>query len=186
LNNPYGIALDSNTGTIYIADNMNQRVMSYASGASSGTVVAGGNGNGISPSQLSLPFGIYFDSFSNSLTIVNSDQNTVVRWVLGASNWTLLAGNINGTAGNTSTFLNGPRGVTLDPMGNLYVADALNHRIQLFMSGQTDGITIMGTTGVMGSNATLFNRPYSVAFDGQLNIYVADAHNYRIQKFVRY
>ena len=184
--NPCGIDRDSNTGTLYIADNLNHRVMAYASAASSGTVVAGNNGIGINTTQLSRPFGIQYDSLSNSLIISNSDVNTVVRWVIGESSWTLLAGGSDGLPGNTSTRLNGPRSLKLDPMGNLYIADALNHHIQMFRSGQTNGTTILGSTGRSGNNATLFNRPYSVEFDSQLNIYVADAFNHRIQKFIRY
>jgi DNA-binding beta-propeller fold protein YncE len=97
LSAPYGIARDSNTGTLYIADFNNHRVMSYASGASSGTVAAGGNGGGWNSNQLMKPCGLYFDSLSNSLVITNLYGNTVVRWILGATSWTLLAGDNNGT-----------------------------------------------------------------------------------------
>ncbi|CAF4005724.1 unnamed protein product, partial [Rotaria sp. Silwood1] len=31
-------------------------------------------------------------------------------------------------------------------MGNMYVADRENQRMQLFMNGQTEGITIAGVT----------------------------------------
>jgi DNA-binding beta-propeller fold protein YncE len=71
-------------------------------------------------------------------------------------------------------------------MGNMYVADRENHRILFFPVGQTNGIIIAGITGISGANSTLLNRPFSVAFDSQLNLYVADAFNSRVQKFVRY
>lgn len=183
---PCGIDLDRNNNILYITDNYNHRVMAYAVGASSGTEVAGGNGDGFNNNQLSLPFGIIFDSITNSLIISNTDSHMVVRWPIGATSWTLLAGSSNGTTGDTSLLLNGPRGIAQDPMGNLYVADMLNHRIQLFMAGQTTGKTIVGVTGVSGNNATLLNRPYSIAFDSNLNLYVTDANNHRIQKFLRY
>jgi hypothetical protein len=36
-------------------------------------------------------------------------------------------------------------------MGNVYVTDTTNHRIQLFLTGQLTGTTIIGTTGVRGN-----------------------------------
>ena len=71
-------------------------------------------------------------------------------------------------------------------MGNVYVADMSNHRMQLFVVGQSDGITIAGVTGISGANSTLLYRPYSVALDNQLNLYVSDTSNHRIQRFSRY
>jgi hypothetical protein len=159
--------------------------MAYLSGASNGTVVAGGNGYGINSTNLYRPAGLYFDSYSNSFIIASSNAHIVVRWELGASNWTLLAGS-PGTAGNNTALLRYPIDVTLDPMGNIYVADRNNHRIQFFMNGQTEGITIAGITNYMGNDTTLLNTPYAVRLDNQLNLYVADTNNHRIQQFLRY
>jgi sugar lactone lactonase YvrE len=186
LNKPYAFTRDSNSGTLYISDTLNNRVMRYLSGASSGSVVAGDNGGGTSNTQLYQPIGLYFDSPSNSLIIANSAANNIICWTIGALSWTLIAGNINGVAGNSSTQFNAPMGVTLDPMGNVYVADESNHRIQFFPIGETSGTTIAGITGIMGNNSTMLYNPLSVALDSQLNLYVADAFNSRVQKFVRY
>lgn len=160
--------------------------MSYASGASTGTVVAGGNGSGTSNIQLSQPDGLYFDSLTNRVIIANFGANNIVQWILGASSWTIVAGNSSGVAGTSSTMLTYPTGVTLDPMGNIYVADAGNHRIQFFQSGQTEGLTIAGIGSVSGSDAIHLNAPYTVRLDNQLNLYVADMSNHRVQKFLRY
>jgi len=71
-------------------------------------------------------------------------------------------------------------------MGNMYVADRLNHRIQFFLSGQSVGRTIAGITGVNDTNATALNEPRWVALDKQLNLYVSDISNHRVQMFKRY
>ena len=160
--------------------------MSYASGASSGTVVAGGNGAGANNTQLNAPTGLYFESSTNSLLIANFGAHNIVRWVLGASSWTLVVGSINGVNGSSSTLLTYPTGVTLDSMGNLYVTDYGNHRIQLFLAGQTNGSTIAGVTGTLGAASNQLYYPYSVVLDNQLNLYVADSYNHRIQNFQRY
>ncbi|CAF0981043.1 unnamed protein product [Rotaria sordida] len=158
--------------------------MSYIAGASSGTVAAGGNGLGTANTQLKYPVGVYFDASSNSLIIANTGANNIVRWVLGASSWTLIAGSMNGTKGSNTTLLNYPVGVTMDSMGNIYVADRNNHRIQFFLAGQSTGITIAGVTNSSGDSAKLLYNPYSIILDAQLNLYVADTYNHRVQKFI--
>ena len=100
--------------------------------------------------------------------------------------WTSVAGDAQGISGNDSNLFNGPMDLTLDPMGNLYVADRRNHRIQLFLTGQSSGVTIAGVVDYAGNASNLLNQPYSLTLDNQLNLYVADSLNHRIQKFLRY
>lgn len=186
MNLPYGVARDPHTKTLYVADYENHRIMQYRWGQLSGTVVAGGNGPGTNPTQLYYPVAVHLDASSISLFIVNFNAHNVVRWVLGESTWTLVAGSINGTPGSSSTLLRYPTGMTLDPMGNIYVVDRDNHRVQLFLNGQLSGRTIAGVTGVNGSDATLLNFPYAVILDNALNLYVSDRYNHRVQKFLHY
>ncbi|CAF3794265.1 unnamed protein product, partial [Rotaria sp. Silwood1] len=141
---PLGITRNTNRGTLYISDSGNHHAIQYVLGATASVVVADGNRAGSANNQLSIPVGLYFDSASNSLVIVNSESNNAVRWVLGATTRTVLAGSSAGTAGATSALLNSPNDVTFDSMENLYVIDARNNRIQLFKVDQTDGITIAG------------------------------------------
>jgi streptogramin lyase len=75
--------------------------------------------------------------------------------------------------------LNTPYGGVVDSDGNLYVVDALNHRVQKFDS---NGNFIL-TWGEYGSGAGDFNQPRDIAVDSKDNIYVADVLNNRIQKF---
>ena len=186
LNNPYGIALHPTSNTLYISDFYNYRLMSYPSGVRNGSLLLGGQGPGKNNTQLDTAVGLCFDSFSSSLVIANLGANNVVRYVLGASSWTLAAGSINGSSGTSAGRLNSPIDITFDPMGNLYVVDRGNSRIQFFSAGAVDGTTIAGMAGVSDNNATTFNVPWAVRLDSQLNMYVADTGNHRIQKFVRY
>ena len=184
LNTPFGIALHPTSGLLYIADCYNNRLMSYAPGATNGTKLLGGLG--FSNTQLNYPQGMHLDLYSNSLIIVNYEAHNVVKYPLGGTSWTLLAGSTSGSPGNTSTTFHNPIDVTVDPMGNMYVAERGNNRVQFFYIGQSVGSTIAGITGVIGSNATTFNFVSSVCLDSQLNLYVADSNNHRIQKFLRY
>ncbi|CAF4048940.1 unnamed protein product, partial [Adineta steineri] len=185
--NPSMIEYVPSMNILYVADTFNHRIMKYfLSNASSGIVVAGGNGQGLSNTQLSRPYGMALDLSTNSLIICNYGAHTVVRWILGANSWTLIAGSASGTGGNSATLLYQPVGVTLDQYGNIYVADAGNHRVQCFLVGQSSGITIAGVTGSPGVSASQLNAPYGLILDNQLNLYVADTSNNRVQKFARY
>lgn len=164
----------------------NHRIVRYLPGATSGTVVAGGNGLGLLNYQLNYPVGLYFDSSTNRLVIANAGGNNIVSWTLGSSNWTLVAGSAAGLIGNTASTLYYPVCVTFDRYGNMYVADTYNHRIQFFSSGSKIGTTIAGVVGTPGSNSTLLKFPYTIMLDSDLNLYVADSGNHRIQKFLRY
>ncbi len=70
-------------------------------------------------------------------------------------------------------------GVAVDSLGNVYVADTDNNRIQKFNS---TGIFIT-KWGSPGSGDGQFEHPRGVAVDSLGNVYVADSNNNRIQKF---
>lgn len=71
-----------------------------------------------------------------------------------------------------------PYNLTTDPAGNLYVADAGNHRVvKLNASG-----TPVAAWGSQGSAPGQFERPMDVAVDAAGNVYVADTYNDRVQK----
>jgi uncharacterized protein (DUF2147 family) len=95
-----------------------------------------------------------------------------------------------------------PLGVAADAAGNVYVADANNHRIQKFdpsgtwerawgrdvVAGGGTGFEVCTVAasckqGVVGGLGGELNTPSGVAVDGAGNVYVSDASNERIQKF---
>ena len=76
-------------------------------------------------------------------------------------------------------FLN-PTGISLDPAGNLYVADSGNHRIQR-LTQQGEYVTIFGG---FGFDRQQLNQPMAVVGTG-LDVYVADMQNRRIQRLDR-
>ncbi|CAF4875588.1 unnamed protein product, partial [Rotaria socialis] len=166
---PSGIEMNPTTGTLYVSDTWNHRIMSYLANTSSGTVVAGGNGPGTNSTQLYCPMGIYLDLTSNSLYIANYYSHNIVYWVIGATSWTLVTGDINGMSGNSPTMLYCPYDVEVDYMGNIYVADSYNNRIQFFQAGSMNGTTIAGVTGVSGPDAYHLSYPVALKLDSQLN-----------------
>lgn len=90
----------------------------------------------------------------------------------------------SGTSGNSANRLNQPWNIYIDQTNNyLYIADSLNHRVQLWLPGAINGITVAGT-GTQGSTASLINTPKDVFVDSSKNLYVADSGNQRIQFFL--
>lgn len=71
-----------------------------------------------------------------------------------------------------------PQGVATDNLGNVFVLDTWNHRVQVFDSnGQ-----YLWQFGSRGTLPGQFNRPLAITLDSANNVYVADWLNYRIQK----
>ena len=187
LNWPHGLTYDRQSNILFVSDFGNHRIMKYFYNNSTGIRVAGNNICGANTIQLCQPHGLFFEQSSNSLLIANSAAYNIVRWVLNDTQWSIVVGNSGGTFNGISpSTLNYPTDVTIDPMSNIYVADRSNHRVQFFMAGQLNATTIAGKTGMAGSNATLLHTPNALTFDNQLNLYVADLDNHRIQKFLRY
>lgn len=84
-----------------------------------------------------------------------------------------------GSSGSGNGQLQNPIGIATDRVGNIYIAESNNHRIQKFDS---DG-TYLTQWGSLGSGDGQFNHPSGVAVDGTGNVYVVDGENNRIQKF---
>jgi len=72
-----------------------------------------------------------------------------------------------------------PRGMAVDPKGQLYVADTDNSRLQIL---NTDG-SYQNQFGESGSKEGNFSDPSGVAVNSKGVIYVADTGNKRIQAF---
>jgi uncharacterized protein (TIGR03437 family) len=100
----------------------------------------------------------------------------------------------NGSAGDsgdggsaTSAELNGPRGVTEDLFGNLYIAEYYGQRVRkVTPSGTIMTLAGNGTAGYSGdggpATSAELNGPYRVTVDLAGNVYIPDSSNSRIRK----
>ena len=175
---PSGVFADA-SGNIFVADANNHRVQKWASGDSTGTTVAGGNGQGSKANQLYYPRDVFVDDSSN-IFVADSWNNRIQKWAPGARIGTTVAGgNGDDSADNQ---LNQPVGVFVDVFDNIFVADLWNHRIQKWASGASTGTTVAGGKGT-GRAANQLSSPLGVFVDASGNIFVADAGNNRIQKW---
>ncbi|CAF1366502.1 unnamed protein product [Adineta steineri] len=133
----------------------------------------------ISTSVMSVPYGCYgiFVDISDTLYCSTFTSHQVVKKWLNdnALTSTIVAG--TGTAGSTATTLNTPIGIFVDAQVNLYVADCINNRIQMFPVGQFTGITVVGAS--VPGTITLY-YPYGITLDDNGYLFIADCYNHRI------
>jgi len=137
---------------------------------------------------LSSQHGIYVvDTFNQRIRKISSVDQKVTT-VAGEINVQNIRKDFYGDGGPaTQALLSNPWAVALDKQGNLYIADADNHRIRKVDT--TGTITTIAGNGRQGSagdggvalNAEL-NYPDGVAIDGFGNLYIADVGNSIIRK----
>jgi uncharacterized protein (TIGR03437 family) len=155
------------------------------------TFAGGGLGVNVPGTSASLnsPSAVALDRAGN---VFFADANHIVlRLDATTGIVTLVAG--NGTPGFSgdggpaaSAQLDYPRGIALDSVGNLYIADSYNSRIRKVSNGVITTVAGNGTAGYSGDNgpatAAQLNYPAGVAVDSAGNLYIADYDNNCIRK----
>jgi sugar lactone lactonase YvrE len=185
-NDPIGITVDVN-GNIYVTDTDNNKIRKVTP-AGVVTILAGstaGFADGIGTvAQFNYPYGITVDASGN--VYVADRNNHKIRKISPA-------GAVNTIAGSTLGFLNGagtiaqfnePSGIAIDLNGNLFVSDAINHKIRK-ISSTNQVTTVAGSTGGFANGSgtvAQFNIQQGIALDNSGNIYVADINNEKIRK----
>ncbi|CAM4818960.1 unnamed protein product, partial [Rotaria magnacalcarata] len=181
---PYGLYVDDDL-TIYVADRGHNHISEWKSGATNGTVVAGGNG----ADRLKRPFYVIIDKESDSLIISDTDNSRVIRWPRrkGTRGETIISNtDYFGTAvtgGNGIGYrldqLSIPRYVFVDREHSVYVTEYSNHRVTKWELGAKQGIVVAG--GQRQENSlTQLDGPQGVVVHQLGTVYVADFNNNRI------
>ena len=167
---PKGIYVDKNDN-VYVIDNYQSRVQKWVKGADSGITVA----------TCLQCTGLTVDD-SGNVFVVDDIHNWVQKFAQGSSTGIVVAGG-NGS-GIGANQLNNPVGnLYIDSIGDIYINDFLNARIQKWAPGASSGVTVAGGNGA-GSASNQLYHPTSFYVDKQGNVFVSDAGNYRIQKWV--
>lgn len=129
---------------------------------------------------MSNPVGLAIDTENRFLYVADVDLDQIL--VYDADTFKLLRK--IGTTGKDHTLTTPgdfakPSGVAVDSEGNLYVADLLNARIEVF---DADG-NFIRTFGKRGDGPGYFAMPKGVAIDCDGHIWVTDAQQNRLQVF---
>ena len=197
---PTGVAVDA-AGGILVVDHSN-RVRRIAYGTIT-TVAGSGVAGEVSPgvalpedggpavdAQLNDPIGVAIDRDGNIL-IADALYHRIRRVTPDGTITTIAGDGIPDFGGDggpaTAAFLQYPTGVALDHDGNVFIADAGNHRIRRI---DLDGTitTVVGTGGAGfsgdGGPATKaeLHKPTGVAVSRKGELFIADEYNHRIRR----
>ena len=154
----------------------------------------GGIGNGITAltANLNLPYAAITDKQGNCY-IADYGNNCIRKVNATTKLITTIAGNDSaGYSGDgalaINAKLNGPSGIALDSIGNLYIADQLNNCIR-FVSASSGIIYTIAGNGNPGSGGDggpavngLLNNPTSIAINKVGNLFISDTYNNTIRK----
>ena len=200
LNSPWKLTVDS-LGNLYISDQGNGRVRRVDATTGTISTVAGtgqrgfaGDGGPATSARFSSPSGVAVDNLGNlyiadlwNYRVRVVDSSGIIRTVAGSSTASRFAGD-GGPAAYSE--LSAVVGVAVDDLGNLYIADFLNHRIRRVATAREhdpiDTVAGRGRTAPFGDggpalDATLTN-PRSVAVDSLGNVYFSEPNNNRVRR----
>lgn len=134
--------------------------------------------------KFNFPRGLAVDD--SGYVYVADYGNHRIRKISPAGEVTTLAGNGNGNSTDgvgTNASFNGPRGLSIDADGNLYVSDLYSHLIRKVSPAGTV-TTIAGSTIGFKDGAALnaqFKAPNGLVFDKAGNLYITDENNNRVR-----
>jgi hypothetical protein len=173
LNQPWAIAVDA-SGNVYVSD-AGDRIMVYTStGTFQYSFGSPGTGNG----QFSEPEGIAVDNLGNIfVTDFILFGGTVERVQKFTTSGTYLTQ--WGSWGTGPGQFVEPKFVTVDPAGDVYVAESQGTRVQKF----TNGGTFLLQWGSSGTGNGQFNDIVGLGSDPAGNIYVGNSGPGDIQEF---
>jgi len=203
-------------GQVFVADTANNRIISYPPDTGTATKVWGqpnlsSNGpNRIDAGSIARAGGVAIDYASPSFPLYVSDSanHRVLVWkdsrrfesgapadlVIGQPDFSTALANIDSSGQKpTQNALSTPRGIAVDAVGHLFVADSGNNRVLRFprpleQQGRISADLVLGQPDFFSANsanvsASRFNSPSDVAIGPAGSLFVADTGNNRVLAF---
>ena len=204
INTPQSVCVDKQ-GNVYFADYYNSRVRKIDATTGVITTVAGtgstshsGDGGLASAAGVPYPNSITLDNKGYLYIVEVNNTNTcrvrkvnistgIIQTIAGYSSYAHSGD--GGLAIHASLF--DPHGVSVDPQGNVYIAQYDDSRIRKIdaatgIISTIAGVGVNGFAGDCGAPASAqLHYPMGIAIDTAGNLYIADNTNHRIRKVVQ-
>lgn len=166
---------DASTDLIYAVNRSSHKVEVYNSKGQSIQEIGGyDDTNHDADGKLYNPLSFFVDKATNTIYVSDSGNDRISVFTTSGQ-FLYHMGNVDGP-----TKLNTPNKIYKTVKGDIYVADVMNHRIQIFKNDGTDG----GQIGSQGQNPGQFLFMSSFDIDETTgNIFIADTGNQRVQNF---
>lgn len=168
---PLGIAVDAEEN-VYVVDSYEKVIRVFDR--------AGKPLRAFSEPELVRPTGIVIDSKRDLVYVSDtSHQHLPGHYIKKFNRSGQFLGNVGKGKGMENGYLLFPTYLALDPDGNLYVADTMNARVQVF---DPEG-NFVKAVGERGNRFGQFERPKGLALDSFGNLHVADSGWANVQIF---
>ncbi len=196
---PHSICFDQHDN-LYICDISNNRVRVVNPETGIVTTFLGNGQRGFLPDGATIgilpvsgPRALDFDG--TNLWLALREGNAVYRLNMEVGTVTHIAGKggKNGYTGDGGPALQadlaGPKGIAIDPQGNVYIADTESHTIRR-IDGKTGVITTLVGNGQKGDGPDgnpaecKMNRPHSLCIAEDGKIYIGDSSNHRVRCWI--
>ncbi|CAF1478819.1 unnamed protein product [Adineta steineri] len=170
---PFGIHVDADDLSIYIADTYKSRIVRWEFGAKNGEIVAGEKGPGSELDHLHYPTDVVLDKEKKSLIICDKGNQRVMKWpVKNSQNQQVLIPDIVCW------------GLAMDNNGDLYISKPEKHQIIRWQEGNKEGTIVAGGKEV-GKQLNQLYHPMYIFVDEYHSVYVADSTNNRVMKWMK-
>lgn len=161
---PFGISINEQN-TIYVTNRGNGHILVWYNGSSTPTKTILTN---------SIDSWSLFATINNNVYVDNGYSNKRVdKWILNSTSSEIV---MNVSSSCTGLFV--------DIENNLYCSSANKHVVfKVELESNTIIPQITGGTGCPGPVSNMLDHPHGIFVDKNLDLYVADTHNNRIQRF---
>ena len=197
LNLPTALALDA-SNNLYLADTGNHRIRKISAAgiittiAGTGTQGFSGDSSPATSAAIDSPTGLAVDA-ANNLYLADTHNHRIRKITATTGIITTIAGTgAPGFSGDTTVATTAtlalPHGITIDPAGNLYLADTANHRIRridaatgIITTAAGDGTQAFAGDGGPAIAASL-DGPRNTAVSPSTLLTLSDTGNQRIRQ----
>ncbi len=187
---PHGMVVAAD-GSIYLADRQRHQILRRDPDGTlervAGTGTAGFQDGAAAEAQFHQPTSLAWDP-EGHLLVVDQGNHRIRRVRLDGQVETVAGSEQQGwrDGAKESAQFHSPQGITLDPEGNLYVADTGNHRIRMITpAGQVSTVAGGDQAGDADGPVTesRLNQPTALAWDPvRQSLWISDTGNHQIRR----